>query len=137
TLGGLASDTFSEIAQDNFKATLAPKLTRQNAIIDWNNDAGTIANQIRGLYPWPGCKVGFGSHRDAFTLIRAVARDFVPQDDEWREQRGTINKEGLVLCANGLLQILELKPESKQPMTLEAYRNGHPWPAGSRLQSAL
>ncbi len=33
------------------------------------------------------------------------------------------------------VEILELQPEGKRPMTLAAFRNGHPWEEGMRLEA--
>ena len=35
------------------------------------------------------------------------------------------------------VQVLELKPEGKTPMSLAAYRNGHRWETGMRLESLV
>src|SRR5437667_391437 len=53
----LSAGTAIETPQDESQATLAPKLSREASRIDWNRPATEIANQIRGMYPWPGCRV--------------------------------------------------------------------------------
>ncbi|HEY6092613.1 MAG TPA: methionyl-tRNA formyltransferase [Gemmatimonadales bacterium] len=42
------------VAQNNDRATFAPKLTHENARIDWTKDARAVACLIRGLDPRPG-----------------------------------------------------------------------------------
>ena len=37
----------------------------------------------------------------------------------------------------GALEVVELQPEGKRPMSLAEYRNGHPWSAGMRLDSIV
>ena len=37
----------------------------------------------------------------------------------------------------GALEVVELQPEGKRPMSLAEYRNGHPWSAGMRLESIV
>lgn len=44
----------SYIPQNNEFATHAPKLTKQEACIDWNKTALQIHNHVRGFYPNPG-----------------------------------------------------------------------------------
>src|SRR6185295_6855443 len=56
-LDDLRAGRAKETAQDDSIATLAPKLARHDAIIDWSRDASSIASQIRGMHPWPGCHV--------------------------------------------------------------------------------
>ena len=88
--------------------------------------------QIRGMYPWPGCRVRLtdasGAEMARITLVRsrAVAGSLEP---------GQIADDGAVGAGSGRVQIVELQPEGKRPMTLEAFRNGHPWNAGMRLES--
>ncbi len=35
-------------------ATYAPKLSREDGLIDWSRDAAAIERQVRALNPWPG-----------------------------------------------------------------------------------
>ncbi len=130
-----------ERPQDDSQATVAPKLNRAATRIDWLQPAEQIANQIRGLFPWPGCRVRTlspaGDELSRVTLIRAsrVLRDLglgLKGTD-----RGTILDNGEVFCRPGLLAIHELQPEGKRPMSLNDYRNGHPWEPGMRLESIV
>jgi hypothetical protein len=57
------------------------------------------------------------------TLVRARAHDASDGD-----------AIGTELHVGGL-EIVELQPEGKRPMGLTAYRNGHKWEAGMRLES--
>jgi methionyl-tRNA formyltransferase len=131
----LASAEANEIVQDESQATKAPKLTRDSARIDWGKPAEFIARQIRGMYPWPGCRVrlvaGSGKERDRLTLVRATPRitDVPPMP------AGEITATHTVSTSQGQLEILELQPEAKRPMSLSAYRNGHLWQPGMRLES--
>ena len=34
-------------------ATYAPRLTKEEGLIDWTLPARAIHNRVRGLYPWP------------------------------------------------------------------------------------
>jgi methionyl-tRNA formyltransferase len=42
------------VEQDHKKATLAPKLTREEGELEWSFGAGEIDRRVRGLQPWPG-----------------------------------------------------------------------------------
>jgi methionyl-tRNA formyltransferase len=131
----LASGAATEIVQNESQATKAPKLTRDSARIDWNKPAEFIARQTRGMYPWPGCRVRLldasGKELDRLTLVRATPRiTGVPP-----VPAGEITATHTVSTSDGDLEILELQPEAKRPMPLAAYRNGHPWQPGMRLES--
>jgi methionyl-tRNA formyltransferase len=132
-LDELARGMAKEVEQDESAATLAPKLSRAASRIDWEKAAVAIANQIRGMYPWPGCRVRVadpeGVEIGRVTLVRArpVGADL--------NSAGLIDDGGQVSCGDGSLEIVELQPEGKRPMRLEEYRNGHRWEKGMRLES--
>ena len=52
-LEGLAQGTLTSVAQDNTQATLAAKITKEEAKIDWTQSAVAIERCIRGFNPWP------------------------------------------------------------------------------------
>src|SRR5262245_57605698 len=49
----LIAGTATEEPQDDTLATYAPRLTKDEGLIDWSQPATTIHNRVRGLYPWP------------------------------------------------------------------------------------
>lgn len=128
----LADGTARAIDQPDALATRAPKLSRQQTRIDWNRSPAAIANQIRGMYPWPGCHVRLiapdGREACRLTLVRArpaALADAPP---------GTITSESTVSPG---VEILEVQPEGKRPMRLAAFRNGHRWEPDMRLESVI
>ncbi|MDB5328490.1 MAG: methionyl-tRNA formyltransferase [Phycisphaerales bacterium] len=132
-LAELRNGTAIETPQDHSQATLARKLNRESTRIDFNRTAREVADQIRGLYPWPGCRVRVMlNDREVVkaTLIRA--RPFAGVGEP-----GTVLPNGLIACRDGAIELLELQPEGKRPMSLTAFRNGRPWTAGLRLESIV
>jgi methionyl-tRNA formyltransferase len=133
-LDGLYSGTSREQAQDHARATMAPKLSRQLATIDWSQNASAIARRINGLSPWPGCRVqlvdGRGEAVGRLTLLRA------------RSVSGASGASGQVLESGAIaaggstaVEILEVQPEGKRPMALADYRRGHRWVVGLRVET--
>ena len=53
TLLALSKGHAKTIAQDNQDATYAPKITKENAAINWNKSATEIDQLIRAFNPWP------------------------------------------------------------------------------------
>lgn len=130
----LAEGRATETPQDESKATLAPKLSRETAKIDWSQPADVVARQIRGLSPWPGCRVRLlqptGEEVARLTLLRAKLVG-VPGG----AQPGQIDANALITTGgNGAVEILDVQPEGKRPMTLAEFRNGRPWAAGMSLE---
>jgi methionyl-tRNA formyltransferase len=134
-LAKLADGSAAETEQDHAAATIAPKLNRDAARIDWNAPAAEIARRVRGLYPWPGCRVRLLDERDqpldTFTLVRARVASYVKVGEP-----GTVTQSQAVAAGDKYaVEVVELQPEGKRPMPLAAYRNGHPWGPGMRLES--
>jgi methionyl-tRNA formyltransferase len=134
-MASMIEGTATETTQDDSQATLAPKLTRDKSRIDWVQPANEIASRIRGMYPWPGCRVRVIDPRGAevarATLVRARALQLVHSVPP-----GQITTSGCIATAgDSAVQIVEILPEGKRPMPLEAYRNGHRWEAGMHLES--
>jgi methionyl-tRNA formyltransferase len=131
-LSALASGTAVEQPQDDSLATIAPKLNRQSTFLDWQRPAHEISNQIRGLYPWPGCRVRLldgQKEMDRLTLVRGQTR---PSNDQ---PPGFIALDGTLSTGGGSIQILQLQPEGKRLMPFADYRNGHPWMVQMRVES--
>jgi methionyl-tRNA formyltransferase len=60
------------------------------------------------------------------TLVRARATEFVESD------------ACQIRAGDGrAVEIIEVQPEGKKPMPLAAYRNGHRWEIGLRLESIV
>jgi methionyl-tRNA formyltransferase len=54
TLDGLASGAVPSREQDESLATLAPKLRKEDGLVDWRRCAREVVNLVRGVNPWPG-----------------------------------------------------------------------------------
>jgi methionyl-tRNA formyltransferase len=130
-LDELATNRATESPQDESQATLAQKLSRETATLDFSQPAPVVARTIRGLYPWPGCRVKLldadGKDVATVTLVRARAVE------SSSPAPGTIDSRGNVGTGSGAVEVVELQPEGKRPMTLNDFRNGKPWTTGMRL----
>jgi methionyl-tRNA formyltransferase len=128
----LSRGVAKETPQDESQATQAPKLSRGASKIDWNRPALEIANQIRGMYPWPGCRVRLIDETDKelarVTLVRAR-----PQGGAG--DPGRIDADGRIGAGDGTIEMVELQPEGKRPMSLSAFKNGNPWTPHLRLET--
>lgn len=54
TIQAYAAGEIGPVEQDHSRATYAPKITTEEARIDWSQPAPAIANLVRGLNPVPG-----------------------------------------------------------------------------------
>ncbi len=111
------------------------KLNRDASKVDFSRSAVEIARQIRGMYPWPGCRARIlDADREIarVTLVRARTLHRAPHMDR---VNGVVGDGGLVTTGDGSLEIVQLQPEGKRPMALHEFQNGHPWKAGMRLEA--
>ena len=134
----LAEGRAVEVAQDESLATIAPKLSRETAKLDWSQPAADVARRIRGLSPWPGCRVGVcdaaGGELARLRLVRA--RPHPTADDEGgRWHPGEVTAAGFVQAGDGPVEVVEVQPDGKRPMSLADYRRGHRWQAGLMLKA--
>ena len=47
-------DQLDVVEQDHSQATMAPKLRKEEGVLDWSMGASEIDRRVRGLQPWPG-----------------------------------------------------------------------------------
>lgn len=129
----LAAGRAEERDQDESLATLAGKLSREAAQLDFNRSADELARTMRGLSPWPGCRVqllsGEGKPMGMLRLIRArphasMARSAMP---------GQVRTDGFVQAGTGTLELVEVQPDGKRPMIMADYQRGNAWKPGMSL----
>lgn len=132
TVDRMADAGVPEQPQDESLASYAPRLTREDGLIDWTAPAADVHNRIRGLHPWPHAFTFSGGHR--LILLRSQ-----PLAEPSGERPGTIvgarGDDLRVAAGSGVLQILELQAEGKRPMTAREFLAGHRLAAGDRLTS--
>jgi methionyl-tRNA formyltransferase len=125
TIDRIEKDTVVYIQQDEAQVTYAPKLRKEHGYVDWNKSATGVVNQVRGLWPWPGAQSVYVSIRNGkhwiVTLKQVTA---VTYDNNRGLPAGTINEHLDVVCGEGALKIVQLKPSGSDLMTFEAFVNG-------------
>ena len=130
----LAAGRAIETPQDHSRATLAPKITKDEGIIDWTLPAGVVHNRVRGLQPWPLASTRLAGER-------LVLRRTAPADARNADLTpGTVIRahgdELIVACGGGTaLRVLELQPEGRRTMTAREFLAGRGALEGSRFQS--
>jgi methionyl-tRNA formyltransferase len=118
-----------ETRQDESRVSFAPKVTRDDARIDWSLDAAEVARTIRAYDPKPG----------AFTtLIGVDVKMFGPKplDTEESQATGTVlsTEGGLVVeCGRGAVRIADVQPSGKSRMTGAEWVRGRGVSVGDRF----
>jgi methionyl-tRNA formyltransferase len=116
--------------QDFMLCTYAPKLTKEEGLIDWNLPASFIHNRVRGLYPWPHAYTYLDGRR-LIVLKTHVAPAMTDAEP------GTVldTADGIqVATGHGERIVIErIQPEGKRPMTASEFLAGHPISTGARF----
>ncbi|MBI3582605.1 MAG: methionyl-tRNA formyltransferase [Nitrospinae bacterium] len=147
TLDGLEKRTIKRIKQDSSIATYAPKLKKEDCLIEWSIGAKEIVHRIRGLTHAPGAYTSYNGKR-----LKITEADYKIQDSRFKIQdlklatcnlqlaackNGEIfevNRNGIkVICGNGLVIIKNLQLEGKRVMGVGEFISGHNIKAGEIL----
>jgi len=118
--------------QDDSKATYAPKLKKEDGLIDWNKDAVEVESHIRGVQPWPGAYTYFNSK--VIKVCKVSIYTTAQPDFKPGEIMG-IEKDGILVCTkSGAIVIEELQPESSRRMDVNAFLAGHRIKPGNKFE---
>jgi methionyl-tRNA formyltransferase len=125
TLRLAQSGTIPHQPQDQSKASYAPKLRKEDGLIDWKKSAFEIHNLIRGTTPWPGAYTTF---REAIQL--KIWESQIPESSHPSAHPGTIvdilPDEGIIVATgDNDLAITTVQPASKSKMTARDFVNGY------------
>jgi methionyl-tRNA formyltransferase len=126
TLAGI--DRVARVVQDGTLATLAPKVRKEEGLMDWTEKAEAIDRRVLALAERPGVYSFFGGKRVNILRGRPAAPRVTPAEPS-SALPGTLRetrKDGLLIACGGGTAFLieELQPEGKRPMTAYAFSLG-------------
>jgi methionyl-tRNA formyltransferase len=127
TIQGLKEKGLQSIPQDEQGASYAPLLKKTDGLIQWENEAGRIRNQIRGMVPWPVAFTWWQGKR--MKLFRGRTGDGAGTPGEI----SSVDSGLEVACGKGSLFIEELQLEGGRKMGWEEFTRGHQLTPGERL----
>ena len=121
------------VPQDESLVTIAPKIDKAEARIDWKLPARTIFNRIRGLAMGPS----------AYTVragqMLKVHKTRVVSNEARQASAGQIvdvtSQSFQVACGQGILEVLEVQPESRSRQTVSDYLRGYPLKVGESFDA--
>lgn len=134
------------ISQDETLVTIAPKIKKSEAAIDWTKPAAEIVNLVRGLAlgPVPHARraTEAGGQGASFKVHRAklVANLGTSASAPGARAPGTVFEVAedsfVVVAGDGQgVRILETQPESRAKMSVRDYLKGYPINLGEVLQN--
>ena len=119
----IENGSLQRTVQDESCSSYAAKLKKEDGLMDWKRPANQLANQIRGLLPWP----------TAYTVFRSEPLQI--RKSRVHELRGSQGKPGEILAfvkslgvviqtGEGLLCAERVKPAGKKEMSAMDFING-------------
>lgn len=127
TVKAIESGSYHEMPQEPLlargeQARHAPKLFKEDCLLDWNQTARSLHNRIRGLSPYPAAYTTLGGktlkiYRSACIEGPVAASAGSPLSDGKTYLR--------FACSNGYIDLLEVQLEGKKRMGIEEFLRGH------------
>lgn len=128
----LVAGRLVEVPQDDDEATYAPRLTKEEGLVDFRSPALEIHNRIRGLRPWPA----------AFSFLNGkrlvIHQGRVSPHDPGSQAPGTIVRtDGTSMSVAAgdrrAVDLLQLQPEGRRVMSTRDFLAGSGRLTGQRF----
>lgn len=127
----LERGTQRPVPQDDTQASLAPKLSKDQGLIDWGRTSREVLWHIRAMQPWPMPFTFL--HYDAkppLRLLVLAAREGEPPTaaDHPPRHGGVLSTEPgrlLIRTGEGVIEVLRLQPAGKRTMSAAEFLRGH------------
>jgi methionyl-tRNA formyltransferase len=127
--------------QQDDGATLAPKITPADVVIDFDVEPRALVDLVRSADPAPGAHTTFRGKRLKVFRAQALTRAQVAEllDDEAALEGASPGDalgrhDGVIVAAGaGAVRLLEVQPEGKGRMDGTAFANGYRPEPGERL----
>jgi len=123
-LPNVLAGTSTPTPQRDALATLAPKIAKHEALLDWREPALALERRVRAFDPWPVAETRLSDGRRLRVFEAEVAAAGAPP-----APAGTIVTAGRagidVAAGDGILRLRRIQPPSGRVMDAEAYLAAH------------
>ncbi len=138
-IGEIEAGTAHGAKQDKSQVTKAPKLKKEDGLIDWSRGSTEVCNQVRAMQPWPTPYTFF--HREGKPPMRIIvlrAKPYVMLGYPEKLRPGTLEAvppDHLVVRTEHAtcVDIHELQPAGKKRMSAVEFLRGHPIKEGDHF----
>jgi methionyl-tRNA formyltransferase len=120
---------YPPIKQSEHDITYANKLSKNEAEINWVNDANTIYNHIRGMSPWPVAYFIYKGEKIKIYSCEIIEQQGMP---------GTVIDDKLTIaCGNNSIRPLKIQRAGRNVITTQELLRGYKIPQGTDLNAKL
>lgn len=136
----LASGTATLLPQDRKMVTKAPKLRKEDGLVDWTRPAQAVHDLVRAMQPWPIASTfvrrahqvdpDAGPERLILHKTRPLGEPTGRAPGEVVESLGG---RLVVAAGQGAVEVLVVQVAGKRPMPAADYLRGHPLFPGDRM----
>ncbi|WP_420430963.1 methionyl-tRNA formyltransferase [Hyphobacterium sp.] len=128
-LAALERGSLEAVPQEADGATYARKISNDEVRIDWSQSADAVANQIRGLSPFPGAWFELPHSKGKVRVKVHLAKA-----DEGEGKPGTALDDALLIaCGERAVRLTRLQREGRAAMDAETFLRGNKLPSGTVL----
>ncbi|MCL4109537.1 UNVERIFIED_CONTAM: hypothetical protein GTU68_038932 [Idotea baltica] len=121
TVQAVIDDKIQLLPQDPSQISKAPKIHREVCEIQWEDEAETIRNFVRGMNPFPGAWFNFSG-----TTMKVYKTENIPSVHN--APMGTINSDNKnfihIAVADGWVSLLDIQLQGKKRMDVKSFLNG-------------
>lgn len=106
--------------QNDAEATFAPPLKKEEAAIDWNEDAAAVVRRVRAFAPRPGAFTFDGA-----TRLKVLVATVVDAGAAKHAAGALVEHDRFVVaCGSGAVEVLSVQPEGRRAMSGADYLRG-------------
>ena len=135
-IAALTAGTVTILPQDRSKVTKAPKLRKEDGLIDWSQPASSVHNLVRAMQPWP---VAYTTWRPRSTGSTEAIRWIVHKTQVTQgngEPGEVIEAAGdrlVVAAGEGAVALLTIQLAGRKPFAAAEFRRGQRVQVSDRL----
>ena len=121
--------------QNESDATLCQLIEREDGRIIWEQDAASINDKYRALYPWPGIFT-FWKNKDSVLRLKLLKIQLQKNNPATHHETGEVFELGEMIgvqTIKGVIILEEIQPEGKKAMSAKDFANGYPGFVGGIL----
>ena len=124
--------------QDNQLANYAKKISKDQAVINWNMSAAEIDQRIRAFTPWPICQTTHNGTRIRVWKAQALDNQLKHSKEAKPGDIIAVNDNTIeVVCGNGVLSLQTLQRDGSKQLPIQEFCNGYPLNVGDHFSSPI